>query len=335
MDKDIVVSIKTVLFTVALYVLLTLLVKLGPILALVLISSILVLALEPGVQFFRSKTFMNKPVPRSLAVSLTFILTLVVIVLVLTVGLPPVVSQAQTLLQGLVGVSQNIPGVEVSRFDNFVDLVSKLGGNVGSLSNGVLSVTISVFSNVFTVLSVLVITLYMSLDWVNIKERLFSLFPKNYRDEAKTVFAEIEVSIGHWVKGQILLMLIIGGTSFVGLVLLDVDFPLALALISGLLEIVPMVGPIVAAFLAAIVGFSMSPLKGVAVIALFIIIQQLENNLLVPKVMQKVSGFSPLVILLALLIGSNFFGIVGAIMAVPITMIGVIIFKHVLRHSQK
>ncbi len=85
--------------------------------------------------------------------------------------------------------------------------------------------------------------------------------------------------------------------------------------------------------LAGVIGFSDSPVKGLAVLVLFFIIQQSENNLLVPKVMQRVSGFSPLVILIALLIGSEFFGIVGAILSVPVTMISVIVVKKILLYT--
>jgi len=106
---------------------------------------------------------------------------------------------------------------------------------------------------------------------------------------------------------------------------------LALGLISGLLEIVPMVGPIISAVFAAIIALASNPIKAVGVVVLYIIVQQLENNVLVPKVMQKVSGFSPLVILTALLVGGEFFGVAGAVMAVPATMTLGIIIKKIFR----
>ena len=92
-------------------------------------------------------------------------------------------------------------------------------------------------------------------------------------------------------------------------------------------------GPIIALILAGVVGFSQSFTQGILVIALFTLIQQVENNLLVPKVMHKVSGFAPLVILIALLIGSKLLGIVGALIAVPITMIIVILIRRFIKYS--
>jgi len=171
------------------------------------------------------------------------------------------------------------------------------------------------------------------LDWPNLKKRFLSVVPKKFRDLASDTVGEIELSVGHWLKGQAFLMFVVGSMSLVGLSVLQVPYPLALGLISGILEAVPMIGPLLSAVVASIIGFSVSPVKGLMVVGLFVIIQQLENNIIVPKVMGKVSGFSPLVILLALLIGSNFFGIVGAILAVPTTIILVIIIKRALRYS--
>ena len=128
-------------------------------------------------------------------------------------------------------------------------------------------------------------------------------------------------------------MCIVGSMSFIGLILLGIDYPLALGLIAGLLEAVPMIGPFIALVVAAIIGFSMAPVKGLAVILLFAFIQQIENNLIVPKVMQRVSGFSPLIILLALLTGGTLFGFVGILLAIPTTITLVVVLKRILKFS--
>ena len=94
-----------------------------------------------------------------------------------------------------------------------------------------------------------------------------------------------------------------------------------------------MLGPIISAVPGIIVGFSISPVTGLGVLALYLAIQQLENNIIVPKVMQKTVGFSPLITLLALLIGGKLFGVVGALLSVPLTLIIVIITKHVLEYE--
>lgn len=184
-------------------------------------------------------------------------------------------------------------------------------------------------------MSVLILALYISLDWENMKRRGISLLNDPYKTLVKNIISEIEVSIGQWVKGQAILMLTIGSISTVGLLILDVDYAIPLGIAAGMLEVVPLLGPIVATVLAGIVGFTDSYTKGLAVTAMFIIVQQLENNLLVPKIMHKVSGFSPLVILMAMLIGTDLLGVVGALLAIPMMMIGVIVFRRVAKYPVK
>ena len=328
MDKQVVISIKTVIFTFLLLLGAYIVYRLGNILSILLIALILVISLEPLVKFFMSKTVMNKLLSRSVAVILAYSLLIFALVVIFTIGLPPVVAQAQKLIASLGQLLESIStqyGIQVS-FANLAPQFSQISG-------GVLTFTYAIFSNITTLLSLLVLSLYMSLDWENIKERFLDLFPDNLVSTVADIITHIELSVGHWVKGELTLMFVVGAASFIGLVLLRVNYPLALGIIAGLLEIVPILGPIIVAVLAAIIAFADSPLKGVAVLGLFFIIQQLENNLLVPKIMQKVSGFSPLVILIALLVGSNFFGVIGAILSVPITMISAIIIKKALSYS--
>ncbi len=327
MDKNIVISIKTILLVFLMILSGYVIYRLGPIFGVLLISTLIVLALEPMVKVIKARTVFNHQISRGTAVLITYAVFIAMVVIIFTIGLPPVITQAQTLIGSLASL---LAGLDINLNDTFsitslVPQLSKFSGGVfGALSSG--------FSTITTLFSVLMISIYMSLDWENLKRKFIGAFPDKYKVEVLRIVEEIELNVGHWVKGQITLMVVIGSISFVGLLLLRVPYPLALALIAGLLEVVPILGPVLAAVIASIIGFADTPVKGLAVIALFTVIQQLENNLLVPKVMQRVSGFSPLVILIALLIGSNFFGIAGAIMAVPLTMIAVIIVKSILKH---
>lgn len=329
MDKQVVISVKTILITLLIGLCAYILYRLGPVFGIILVATLIVVSVEPVIAFLMKKRLFKKPVGRGPAVIITYVLLIIILGVVLTLGLPPVIIQARKLLVLFSDFFQqlNVP----TKFD---DVLSQLYTSLANVSGNVISMTFSVFSSLATVFSVLIISIYMSLDWENIKERLISFFPPKMQEDSEDIVKDIELNISNWVKGQLILMLVIGFFSLLGLIILDVKYPLALALIAGLLEIVPILGPILSAILAGIVGFADAPFKGVGVIVLFIIIQQLENNILVPKIMQKVSGFSPLIIMLALLIGSEFFGVVGAVLAVPMTMIGTIILKKVLKYSR-
>ncbi|KKS16112.1 MAG: hypothetical protein UU77_C0043G0002 [candidate division WWE3 bacterium GW2011_GWC1_41_7] len=327
MEKQYVISVKTIVTTLLILLAAYIVYRLGPVFAILLISTLIMLALEPLVGYFMKFHIWNKPVSRSLAVILTYAIFIVVIAVVITIGLPPVITQVQRLVASLVALIASFSGNPDSiRLSDFIPQLGQISGNVfRTVTSGFVTLT--------SIFSIIMISLYMSLDWINIKERLLSLFKEPLKEEMTNVVEEVETNVGHWVKGQLVLMLVIGVLSFFGLWALGVDYPLALALIAGLLEAVPILGPVISAVLASVIGFSQDPIIGLAVLGFFTILQQLENNILVPKIMQRVSGFSPLVILIALIVGSNFFGVMGAIVAIPITMILVIVVKSVLRHT--
>ena len=325
MDKQVVISIRTVLFSFFLILGGYVVYRLGPIFAVLIISSLIVISVEPLVKYFMKLTLFNKPVSRGIAVITTYVLLLILLGALLTTVVPPVVNQGQKLLKNFSSLAS-----ELHLGDNIEVNLPDLLPQASNISGGVLSVTVVILSNLTLLFSIFIISLYMSMDWVNLKQRISGLFPDRYKEMTLDIINDIEENVGHWIKGQLLLMFIIGFFSFLSLVILDVEYALALGIIAGLLEFIPMIGPIISAVLASIVGFSDSSLQGFGVIVLFTIIQQLEGNVIVPQVMKKVSGFSPLVILLAILIGSEFFGVLGALLAIPLTMIGMIVSRRIL-----
>ncbi len=325
MDKQIYISAKSIfpffLFIGAIFVVY----KLRSIIGLVLVATLIVLSIEPLVKRIMGLKLLGGTFSRTAAVLTSFVIFIGSVVAIITLGLPPIVVQSQKLIANIYAIEQ-----EFTRANNLNIAVADLLP-VSDISQSFLSITVGFFSNLATLFTLLIISIYMSLDWPHIKKKFVSLFPSRYAEDALDTIVDIETNVGQWIKGELFLMTVIGVFSFVGLTILDIDYALVLALIAGLLEIVPIIGPVLAAVVAGVIGFSDSPIKGVGVVALFTIIQQLENNLLVPKVMGKVSGFSPLIILVGLMVGADMFGIVGAIVAVPVIMIAAIILKRVLR----
>ena len=188
----------------------------------------------------------------------------------------------------------------------------------------------SFFSNAFSVVTILVLTFYFLLDYPNLKERFLDLYPKGSRKRVAHLLDEIETKIGGWLRGQVSLMFIVGLASFIGLSLLKIDYALSLAVIAGFLEIIPMIVPIVSVIPAAIVASATSPLSVALVALLYVLIQQLESNLVVPKVMEKAVGFSPIVTLIAILVGGKLFGILGALLSIPATLMGYLVIRSLL-----
>jgi predicted PurR-regulated permease PerM len=147
------------------------------------------------------------------------------------------------------------------------------------------------------------------------------LVPTGQRERIRDLVSAMETKVGAFVVGQGILCLVIGSLALVAYLLIGLPYPLVLALVAGVMEAVPMVGPLLGAIPAAIIALSIAPSKLVWVIVATIIIQQVENSLLVPRIMRKAVGVNPFVSLLALFAFSSLLGIAGALMAIPIAAI--------------
>ena len=148
---------------------------------------------------------------------------------------------------------------------------------------------------------------------------------------ASRIMIRIEEKLGSWLRGQIVLSFIIGGLVYIALAIPGVPFALPLAIIAGILEVVPVIGPIISAIPAILIAFTSSPILAAYVAIAFFVIQQLENSLIVPQVMNKAVGLNPLIVILAVAIGGKLLGISGALLAVPITVVIQILIEDVLK----
>ncbi len=323
-DKNIEISTKSIIIFFLILFLVWILWLIKDVLITLFIAIILALALEPAVKWLN-----NKKIPHAVSVFLVIFIFLFVLVGLASFSISPLVAQTQVLIRSLpvyVDSLFNMPGTEeyAKRFnDALFTQISQASGNV-------VSATVGMFSSALSVVVLLAFTVYLLIDFDSFREFALSFAPKDKKKDLRSLVTTIEDQLGSWLRAQALLMFIIGVATYIGLILLGIDYALALAVLAGLLEIVPIIGPIVSVIPAAIIGFSISPIMGLAVIALYILIQQLENNLLVPKVMQKSVGFNPLFTILVLLIGSKLMGVLGALIAIPITIVFFEIIKYLL-----
>ena len=187
-----------------------------------------------------------------------------------------------------------------------------------------------IVGGVFGVVTILLLTFYLLVDSEQLFNLFVRLFPRSQRRRVSSVAEQVAVKISAWLGGQILLGFIIGITSAVGLALLGVPYFFVLAVIAGVGEMIPMVGPILSAVPAVAVAFTVSPSLALAV-ALFCWVEQIvENNLLVPKVMSQQVGLSAITVIVALIIGSSLLGLPGALLAVPTAAIIQVLFAELV-----
>ncbi len=322
-DKQLIISIETILIFVAVLLGVLGLWLIRDIILILFVSLIIVLTLEPFVEWLDSKR-----VPRGVAVVGTVITFILILIGVASSAIFPL-QQVSILFGNLPGYIQSLTsnpllaGYQLQINDAIYGQLSQTTGNI-------IVGVVNAFSGLISLITIAIFTVYMLMDFHNLRKMFIKLFAKEYQADVNTVMKRIEVKLGGWLRGQIILMLVIGGATYLGLILLGVDYALALAIIAGVLEIVPFIGPVVAAVPALIVAFTISPLTGLGVLGLYILIQQLENSYVVPKVMQKAVGFNPLVTIIALMIGGQLLGLVGAILAIPFAIIVVEVVKYFL-----
>ena len=182
---------------------------------------------------------------------------------------------------------------------------------------GVFGAIAGVLGGVFGFVTILILTFYMLVEAESLRWSLLHLLPKQRRARADAASRDITIKVSAWLGGQLLLGAIIGTSSAIGLWLIGIPFFYVLALISGIGELIPVVGPILSAIPAIAVASSISFKKVLFVIAFFVVQQQVENHLLVPKIMARQVGVSAVTVICALLIGGKLLGILGAILAVP------------------
>ena len=198
----------------------------------------------------------------------------------------------------------------------FTQAFSGFGG-----SEGIFSKTVGVFNFFVSIVVVLSLTFYMLVKEEGMKKFLVSVTPGDHQEYVIFLFDRIHNKIGRWMFGQLALMFIMFLLSFAVLLIFKVPFALLLAVMVGLLEIIPYLGPIIAATLITIFGFLVSPLTGLLVLGSFTALQQIEGHVIVPQVMKKAVGLNPVVVILVLLIGIKLGGIMGAILSVPLATV--------------
>lgn len=195
---------------------------------------------------------------------------------------------------------------------------ANLEGSLFSSLDSILFGAISFMTGVISSLAIVSLSFYMSLQENGLKRFIILLTPNRHRKYIACSVDKIYSSFGRWMTGLFITMIFVGVMYYVGLSVLSVPFAIVLALIGGLLEIIPYFGPIIAGIPAIILGFSESSLVGFSVFLIYWLINLIENHILIPKIMNKAVGLNPVLIILALLIGGKLGGVLGLFLAVPL-----------------
>jgi predicted PurR-regulated permease PerM len=212
-------------------------------------------------------------------------------------------------------------------------LASQLQVVGGAVLSGALGIGVGVLTFLTQFLSIIVLSLYLTLDQSRLERFWLSLAPAPRRPELLSIWREIENRLGTYVRGELLLMSSIGVLASLGYLVIGLPYALALGALTGLLEFVPMIGPTLGAIPAIIVALSISPQAAFWVVVYSIVIQVTENNILVPRLMGHSVGVSPITVILAIFAFSSLLGITGAFLAIPLAAIFQVLMDHLVIHA--
>ena len=292
------------------------------IIALVFISILLVATMDPVVYRLH-----RRKVPRTVGVTIVYVCMLAAVGMVVSFLIPPLVQQFRDFSQKLPYIASSlensIQGVNTFFQAQHIalttqELLAEISSQLTTSTADIFSATIGVFSGFVSTIIILVMTFYMAVKEDGIKNFIVSIIPENHKEYAGSLVLRIQRKIGRWALGQASLMFTIFALDFIALSILGVPYALALALLAGLFEVVPFIGPIVSAVPAILVGLSVSPLTGLLVLIAYFVVQQFESHIIIPQVMRKAVGLHPIAVILALLVGVKLGGVLGALLSIPV-----------------
>ena len=292
------------------------------ILAILFISLILSSSIDPLVDMMQ-----KKKISRSLGVIIIYFFLFLLFGGIIYLIIPPIVEQASELsqkfpiLDTVVGWFNFIKDIffENGALNFLGENFQTLSPNLQNAASGFFNTVTDIFGTIFSFFLILVMTFYMSVEENSIKKIIWSLAPKKNQVYIMHLVNRMQKKIGLWIRGQLILSFIIFVLTFIGLSILGVKYALILALVAGLTEFVPYLGPIFASIPALFLSFTQGGFTFMIFVGvLYYIIQLVENNIIVPKLMQKVVGLNPIIIIAVLMIGFQVAGPIGAILSIPV-----------------
>jgi predicted PurR-regulated permease PerM len=210
---------------------------------------------------------------------------------------------------------------------SYKDLLQQAPAGSADAVTMVLTAVWGFVGGIFGFVAILLLTFYLLVDSQRIFNVFVRLFPRGRRNQVSELSEAIGAKVSAWLGGQMLLGFIIGMTTAIGLAMMGVPYFFVLAVIAGIGEMIPIVGPLLAAVPAILVALTVSPGLALGVAVFFLVQQLLENNLLVPKVMGTQVGLSAVTVIASLAIGSELLGMAGALLAVPTAAIVQVLFE--------
>lgn len=294
---------------------------------------IISLGLNRGINKLEKKLKIN----HFLSTIIIYVLFVGLIFLIASFAIPPLLNEFTSMISSI-----NIPedwhaGILGNQFSFNIEAASSLLEQFGDSIAAAVNVVSSTFSGGFIVITTMIISLYLSLDKPHMIDHLsWITTDKKKLERVEDFVNEVDDQLGHWIRGQLILMTVVGIAVFIGASLIGIPYALLLGVISFFMEIIPNIGPTVAAIPGIVLALAFLGWPGaVAALILYVVIQQLENNFIVPRIMKNNVDVNALTSILGILIGAKLFGVIGALLAIPIFIVMRTVYTNWLKYSGK
>ena len=301
--------------------------------AVFLVGVVLSLGMEPVVGFLSDKLKLGR-ILGTIAVfflSVSFVgLFLYLIIPVLIVEFTGFVARLNQIIPTLPGIKFVLPSVQ-----NVQSGLGQISTFLSSVNFSVTATFWSLITNIVLVFSAVIVTLYLSVERHGAERMLEVILPDSYERSVMTVFKNYERKMRKWFATQLALSIFVGTAVFLGMFVIGVRYPILLGVIAGVLEIVPIVGPIVTGLLAFVIAASDSVSIAIYAVVFFLFVQQLENHVLIPLFVGKGMRVHPVIVLVSVLAGGEIAGFTGVLLSVPIAVLVQEIFDYIAERKSK
>lgn len=288
---------------------------------------------NPAVNFFH-----KRKMPRGLGVVIVYVGVFGLLSFVLYLIVPVFVTEIQDFLASFPDyferISPPLRGLGIQAFENLESFLTILGTSLEGMATNIFAALFSIFGGVFTTLFVIVTAIFLSLEEKGVERTLMLLFPKKYEAQVMSVWNRCQKKVAGWFGARLLACLFVGVASYIVFRLFNVDYPFTLALFTGVFNFIPYIGPLLTGVVLFVLVFPVNQFKAIFIIIAFAVVQQIENNVLSPILMKKFIGLPPALVLVSLVVGGSLWGIMGAVLSIPLFGILFEFFKEFLQRRR-
>ncbi|MBI2626002.1 MAG: AI-2E family transporter [Candidatus Nealsonbacteria bacterium] len=281
----------------------------------------IIFALIISILFNPAIDFLKRFIPRGLAAIFVYVAIFGVVGISIYLIAPIFVDEINKFSQSFPTyfekVSPILTGLGIEAFESFEKFTLAIESQLSSISSSIFSAVGAIFGGLFSTITILSMALFLSLEEQGIEKMIRILSPKRYEAVVLSILEKSQRKVSGWFGVKILGSLFIGLLTFLICYVLNIDYAVSFGLFAGILNFIPMIGSIIAGAVIAVIVAADAWLKAAFFTAAFILIQQIEGSILTPVLMKKFIGLPPVLVLIALLVGAKLWGMMGALLAIP------------------